>query len=280
MFSKNALDAIGQVTGPDVGGSHLAGGNVFLFDLDALVPSPFGRMDHDFESYLRDFAQSHPCYLLTSGNYNDVLSRLPGSVCAAFKGIFASCGSELWVGNETQIRHEHLFSDDLYEFVAKVVQQSVYPNKEAPLLECGSATLRLSLAGIRSTAGQQKAYRTWEQEHRELDVIADELKVRFPDHSVCRDSDISLMITPNTFTSARVQEHILKRHKASRLVAYFTNRSAVGYARPLCEALLTSDVVSTVNGPSDVSQLLSYEMRSAPTAGQPVEAVSHQLQEA
>ncbi|MCV0423861.1 MAG: hypothetical protein K5905_00155 [Roseibium sp.] len=280
MFSKVAFEAIGQVTGPEIVDPLAAGEKVFLFDLDVLVASRFGRMDHEFAGYVREFARSHPCYLLTSANYSEVMSRLPGSVRHAFEGVFASCGTELWVNNEILIRHEHLFSDDLYEFVAKAVQQSAYSGKEAPLLECGSATLRLSLAGIRSTAGQQMAYRRWEREHRELDVIADEMKARFPDHTVCRDSDISLMITPNTFTSARVHEHILKRHKASRLIAYFANRSAGGFAKPLCDALLTSDVVSTVNGPSDVSQLLSYEMRSAPDAGQRPHTMNRMLQEA
>jgi hypothetical protein len=261
MFPKAVFAPVGQVSGPVAPEGPGCRPNVFLFDLDALVPSPFGRVNEGFASYLKGFAGLAPCYLMTSANYNDVLSRLTESVRHAFAGIFAAAGTELWNKDEVQVRHDHNFSDDLYEFIVKVVQASPYPHKLALMLDCGASTLRVQLAGTRSTWRQRDAYAAWESEHRELPAVMNEFRVRFPGHRIHRDSETSLLIIPEGFSTALVRNHISERHKTAHLIAYLSPRAAETYAQPLCEAMLGKDVLSVVAGPSDVSQLLSYEKR-------------------
>lgn len=270
MLPHSKITSVGRVTGPLSGAEGEGKTDVFLFDLDALVPSPFGRMDDEFARYLTRFAEQRTCYLLSSSNYADVMTRLPAYVRQAFAGVFASAGTELWGKHDVLVRHEHDFSDDLYEFLVKVVQTSAFPDKCSPVLDNGSATIRMLLAGTRSTANQRKSYLAWEREHQELPAIMKEFQVRFPDHRVYRDSDTSLLITPASFSTALVRSHILKRHKTARLISYLAPQSAASYAAPLCEALLNSDVLSQVSAPSDVSQLLSYEMRHLSGAELPV----------
>jgi len=260
MLPYSKFTSVGQVSSPLSRG----GRTVYLFDLDALVPSPFGRLDEDFARYLAEFASHRPCYLLSNTSFADVMTRLPSYVRHAFAGVFAAAGTELWGKHDVLVRHEHDFSDDLYEFLVKVVQTSAFPEKRSPMLENGSASLRMRLAGTHSTAGQRKAYAQWEHEHKELPAIVNEFRVRFPDHHIFRDSDTSLLILPATFSTALVRSHVLKRHKAARLIGYLSPRSAASYALPLCEALLAGDVLSQVSAPSDVSQLLSYEARQKP----------------
>ncbi|WP_299470740.1 hypothetical protein [uncultured Roseibium sp.] len=235
--------------------------NVFLVDLNSIVTGTFGQMDHDFAAYLRSFALLRPCYLITSVSYNELMTRVPSSVRRAFRGIFVSSGAELWCGDEIVERHEHCFSDDLYEYLVKVVQNSGYPVKIAPVIENGPATLRVCLAGTQATIGQLNAYLEWETEHNELPLIVSELKSKFPDHRVCQDSDASLLISPETLTTALVYRHIAAENEGARLIGYLSERAANSFARPLCETLSSLDQMTAVGGPSDLSQLMRYEIR-------------------
>ncbi|MEL7527331.1 MAG: hypothetical protein AAFN16_16255 [Pseudomonadota bacterium] len=235
--------------------------DVFVFDLAALVPGTCCQIDHDFAVYLRTFANARQCYLLTSVSYNELMARLPTSVRKAFKGVFASSGAELWHADEVVERVEHTFSDDLYEYLVKVVQNSAYPAKDAPLIENGPASLRVCLAGTKASIGQLGTYLNWETEHRELPVIVNELKSKFPDHDVHQDSETSLLVTPVAVSTSRIHRHIASAHAHARIVSCLSRRSADGFAEPFCRSLSDQDLVTEIGGPSDVSQLMSYEMR-------------------
>ncbi|WP_420332202.1 hypothetical protein [Roseibium sp.] len=235
--------------------------DVFVFDLAALVPGTCCQIDHDFAVYLRTFANSRSCYLLTSVSYNELMARLPTSIRKAFKGVFASSGAELWTADEVVERVEHTFSDDLYEYLVKVVQNSAYPAKDAPLIENGPATLRVCLAGTKASIGQLSTYMTWESEHRELPLIVKELQSKFPDHDVYQDSEASLLIAPAAVSTSRVHCHITTAHANARIVSCLSKRSSDGFAEPFCRSLSDADLVTEVGGPSDVSQIMSYEMR-------------------
>jgi hypothetical protein len=278
MFPKPVFAPVGRVTGPVIL-QEMPKNDVFLFDLDALTTNDHGHLDHAFATYLLDFAKLCPCYLFSRANYNEVMLRVPSRVRYAFAGIFSDSGSELWVRNEVLIRHEHDFSDDLYEFVAKVIQKSSYPNKLGPMIDCGSACLRICLAGTRSSVKQIADYLEWEIEHQELPIIMDEFRARFSNYAVYRDTASSLLIMPISFTSAMVQNHIIKRHKSARVVCYLTPRSADGFARPLYNSFSNADIVSQVGGPSDVSQLLSYENRCLAGQEHPIALQHPQFEE-
>ena len=140
----------------------------------------------------------------------------------------------------------------------------------ARLIDSGSATLRVCLAGTRVGRTAKQAYLSWENEHRELDAFVASFERRFPDHAICQDTETSLLITPNSFSTAEVQNQLMRRHKSARVIAYLGNMAAGGYAKPMCDALLRENVLSTVAGPSDVSQLLSYEKRSMKDIDPPV----------
>ncbi len=259
---------IGQVSSPVARPAPGRQQDVFLLDLDALVPATFGRIEEGFATYLKAFARTAPCYLLTSANYNEVMARLTDSLRHAFAGIFAASGTELWERDDVHSRLDHDFSDDLYEFIVKVVQASAYPHKLAPTLDCGSSTLRVRLAGMRSTARQRNAYAAWERERQELTAIMNEFRIRFPDYRIYRDAETGLLIMPEAFSSASVREQILTRHSSARLISYLSRPAAETYAQPLCESLPDTDVHSIVSAPSDVSHLLSYEKRRMSDAGQ------------
>ncbi|GAA0775534.1 hypothetical protein E1180_12785 [Roseibium denhamense] len=261
MFPKAVFAPIGQVTGPIGWKSPAPINDVYVFDLDTLVPSPKGRMDVEFARYLTAFANKRPCYILSNTSITDIMARVPSSLRAACAGLYAAGGTELWVRDELVLQHEHDFSDDLYEFMVKVIQTSAYPEKRAPMLENGSATLRLCIAGYQSTLREIGEYAAWEGEHDELSTIIHEFNARFPDYCIHRDTATSLLIVPKTFSSDLVMRHLLKRHKNARLVGYMTPAASSSYAAALSEAFGSKDVLSIIAGPSDVSQLLSYEFR-------------------
>lgn len=265
MYSNTHFDTVGKVAIPFGTSQDAPRENIFLFDANVLLDINHGEMDHAFAGYLADFAEQRSCYILSNLNYAETASRIPSRLRRRFAGIFASAGTEFWRGNELLVRHDHAFSDEVYEYVARMVLHSAYPNKQAPLIDSGSATLRISLAGTRVGRTAKKAYLAWENEHRELDSFIASFSRRFPDHAICKDTQTSLLITPNSFSTAEVQNQMLRRHKAARVIAYLGKTAAGGYAKPMCDALLSRNVLSTVAGPSDVSQLLSYEKRSIKT---------------
>lgn len=261
MFPQAVFAPVGQVSGPAIIAGAQSRNDVFVFDLDALVPGRFGQMDPAFAAYLCAFAQKRPCYIVSSASYSDMLARLPGHVRSSVAGIFALAGTELWGKYDIQARHEHDFSDELYEFMVKVVQKSRYPAKMAPMLESGSATLRLSLAGSRATSRQLKDYLAWEEENRELREIEREFRVRFPNHEIYQDTATSFLVMPQGLSTALVVRHLKEKHTSARLIGYVTPRFAATYGKPMCEEFAPRDILSAIGGPGDVSQLLSYEMR-------------------
>lgn len=265
MFTNTHFDTVGKVAVPFGTTLNAQRENVFLFDANVLFDSNNREMNHTFASYLADFAEQRSCYLLSNTNYAETVSRIPSRLRRRFAGIFASAGTEFWQGTELLVRHEHDFSDEVYEFVARMVLHSAYPQKQAPLIDSGSATLRICLAGTRVGRTAKQAYLAWETEHRELDSFMSSFERRFPDHAICKDTETSLLITPSSFSSAQVQSQMLRRHKSARVIAYLGKTAAGGYAKPMCDALLSQNVLSTVACPSDISQLLSYEKRSMKT---------------
>lgn len=264
MYSNEQFNSVGQVTELVRDRSKSSRKDVFIFDLSTLFDPHQTEMSQAFADYLVEFADHRSCYLLANLNYAEISYFVPSRVRRAFEGIFASAGTEMWSQNELLVRHEHTFSDDLYEYVAKLVLQSTYPEKKAPLIDCGPATLRVCLAGTRVGRTAKQAYLSWEREHGEIDRIVEMIRHRFPDYTVCKDTDVSVLIMPRTFSTARVQDHVLQRHKSARLVTYLTPAASNGFAKPMCDAFLDTNIVATVAGASDVSQLLSYEMRRIP----------------
>jgi len=261
MMINQTFEAISTVHGPFGQQMQISENDVFLFDIDAVSNAHQREMNHAFASYLSDFARHRACYLLTSCNYAETATRIPSRVRRELAGIFSSAGTELWHRNELLVRHEHSFSDDIYECIVKLLLQSSYPAKQTPLIDCGPATLRICLAGTRAGLAAKRAYLEWEREHGELEKIVEALESRFPDHTVYRDTGVSLLVTPRSYSTALVQTQILKRHKSARLVAYLCETAADGFAAPLCDAFQEGDIVAKVGGASDVSQLLSYENR-------------------
>lgn len=261
MFTNTHFNTIGKVTVPFGAVQGAEQENIFLFDANVLVDANNREMDHTFARYLADFAEQRSCYLLSNMHYAETASRLPSWLRRRFAGVFASAGTEFWRGTDLLVRHDHNFSDEVYEYVARMVLQSAYPKKQAPSIDSGSATLRICLAGTRVGRTEKRAYLAWENDRRELDAFIASFERRFPDHAICKDTETSLLITPNSFSTAEVQNQLMRRHKSARVIAYLGKMAAVGYAKPMCDALLSQNVLSTVAGPSDVSQLLSYEKR-------------------
>lgn len=262
MFTNTHFNAVGEVAVPFGAMQDAQHENVFLFDANVLVDANNREMNHSFAGYLADFAEQRSCYLLSNMNYAETVSRIPTRLRRQLAGVFASAGTEFWRGNEVLVRHEHAFSDEVYEYVARMVLHSAYPEKQAPLIDSGSASLRICLAGTRIGRTAKQTYLAWENEHRELEALMASFARRFPDHAICKDTETSLLITPNSFSTAEVQNQLLRRHKSARVIAYLGNMTAGGYAKPMCDALLRENVLSTVAGPSDISQLLSYEKRA------------------
>ncbi|MTI43062.1 hypothetical protein JM93_02967 [Roseibium hamelinense] len=237
------------------------GQDLYLFDLEALVPSVHGRMDPGLEQYVTDFAEKHPCYIVTSYGYHVVLRTLPEHVRCVAAGIYAASGAEIWKTDQPVHQEDHLFRDSLYEFMAQVVQRSTYPDKKAPLLDVGPASLRLDIPGQRATVRERQAYLRWENTHSELANIVHEFTARFPDYQICRDGMTSLLITHRNFSARSTLTGIKADHPEGRILGYFRPSSLAGYAADMAAGLQPQDLIAEVNGPSDLAQLLKYEER-------------------
>lgn len=261
MFPQAVFAPIGQVSGPVISPGTTQKKDVFLFDLEGLTSNALSHMEHAFAGYLREFLDERECYLLSRNSYNDACTRLPLSVLRRFTGVFASCGTELWAGQQLVDCHDHAFSDDLYEFVVNVVRKSAYYERTPPLIDQGAACLRICLAGIRASAAQQRMYELWEKKNRELPEIIREFQFRFPDYAIYQDTATSLLILPDSYSPASIRHHIQTHQKQARLISYLHKDTAEGFAQPLCAALPSTDILSRIAGPSDVSQLMSYEIR-------------------
>ncbi|QDG77372.1 hypothetical protein [Labrenzia sp. PHM005] len=261
MFPQAVFAPIGQVSGPVITQAMPRGEDAFLFDLEALLSNTLSHMDYSFADYLREFLDERKCYLLSRNSFNDACSRLPSSVLRRFAGVFASCGTELWVDQQLVDCHDHAFSDDLYEFVVNVVRKSAFYERTPPLIDQGAACLRICLAGVRASAAERRKYELWEKKAQELPEIVREFQFRFPKYAIYQDTATSLLILPDSFSLVSIRKQIETHQKPARLISYLHVNTAKGFAKPLCDALPRTDVLSKIAGPSDVSQLLSYEVR-------------------
>lgn len=261
MFPHSVFAPFGRVVGPIVSDNDNEMKDVFLFDMDVLLPSAATPLDDCTLAALTHFVQCAPCYLLTSASYKTVVELFPSLLRLGFAGIYANAGTEFWRGHTPIWRDAHIFPETLRAFVEEVRQTSQYRHGCMEILDEGSATLRICLAGMKSSARQRRAYLAWEQTHQELPFILSEFRRRFPTYRIFQDSDASLLIVPRHLSSVRVHQHLLETQTNARIIGYLSPSAYRTYARGFAAATAPSDVVSVVSTPANVRQLLSYEER-------------------
>lgn len=250
-----------QRLGPSAIGLSGSYQDCYIFDLEALCHGLEGRLNEAAADKVSNWARQHPSYLIASSRYHVLTDRVPEQLRSAFAGIFASAGTEFWQQDRSISQSRHQFTDDVYEFVARVAHTSRYPEKQAPLIECGSGTLRLSLAGGNATRIQCDAFLDWDKEAGELNSIVSAFERRFTDYRMFRDQHCSLLINHQSSTSSQIFTRLEDLHPGARIVGFAQASSIEGYALPLFEAACDLRRVMSVDTPSDVLQLLRYEER-------------------
>lgn len=250
-----------QIPSPATIGLIGANRDCYIFDLDALCHGFAGRLNEAAVETILCWAQRHPSYLIASSNYHELTDRVPEQVRSAFAGVFASAGTEFWQQDRSVSQNTHLFTDDVYEFVARVAQTSPYPEKQAPLIDCGPGTLRLTLAGRNATPPQRNAFLDWDKETGELDSILSAFENRFSDYRMCRDQSCSLLISHRSSTSSQILTTLDDLHPDAHVVGFASVLSLEGYARPLVQAAGHQHNMMAVDTPCDILQLLRYEER-------------------
>ncbi|MTH99856.1 hypothetical protein [Roseibium sp. RKSG952] len=257
FMNSSTLDVLGPVP-PSSNGSA---GDIYLFDLDVLSTSRRARMDDGFAQVLTAWARKHPCYLVTSHNYQTVLSVVPQPLRHAMRENHASSGTEVWQNDASVRHHDHPFRDSIYEFLAQVVRRSSYEEKRAPLLDSGPACLRIDIAGHKATAAQRKAYLEWETGTRERAEIISEFAIRYPDYQICQNGETGILITHKDYSPNTVVQALSANHPDGRILGYFSPMSACGYAAAMADSLEKPNMFAEIAGPSDLAQLLKYEER-------------------
>lgn len=250
-----------QIPGPSAIGLTGRNRDCYIFDLDALCHGFTGPLDEAAVETILRWAQKHPSYLIASPCYRELTDRVPEQFRSAFAGIFASAGTEFWVRDSSISQSTHLFSDDVYEFVARTAHTSRYPKKQAPLIECGPGALRLTLAGRNATRLQRDAYLEWDKETGEQSSIVSAFESRFSDYRMCRDQNCSLLISHVSTSSLQILTTLRDLHSGARIVGFAHALSLEGYVRPLFQTSGHQHNVIAVDTPSDILQLLRYEER-------------------
>lgn len=259
MFPQAVFAPVGQVSGPFVTDGINPQTDVFLFDLDALVGDTFGPIDEPLASILSDFTLENVCYLLTSSNYGEVMKRLSPELRQRFHGIFAASGTELWQKNSMQVLHKHAFSSELYDYLVKDFQSGNHPENLQLQLSCGFATLRVSLELRLFTERTSIPGAMLKREQLELARMMFGVRDLFPEYRVFKDTDRSILITPGSYSTSLLYDHLRSQYSSMRLVSYLSRHTADSYGENLREAMGEDDVYNAASAPNEVLQLLSYE---------------------
>ncbi|WP_417668721.1 hypothetical protein [Roseibium sp.] len=274
-FSINTDKSLGPVPF----GSSRGMTDVYLFDLDCLAHSQDRSVDRELADALGVWAQSHPCYIMSSRHYSGVVSRLSEEFQAQLSGVFASSGTDFWVGDNSENQAEHVFCDEVYEFLSQVVRKCAYPDKVPPLIDCGPGSMRLCLIGRNPTAAQRQAFHAFDAEHRDMRRIQDEFRLRFPEYRIFEDRSCGLLIERVSVDSSLIAGEINMRHRNARIIAFAGEAEIEGYAAPLWQQFASHTGIA-VSGPSDVWQLLRYEQRRHEEHGTGTKAPRPQFEEA
>jgi len=261
MRSSNFNALLNEALGPVQVANDERLEDVYLFDLESLVSSVNSQIDAPLCSFLIDWAQEHPCYIVTAYDYQTVIQTLPSPLRRAQAAVFACSGADVWRQDQPAIHKEHLFDDAIYEFLAQVIQNSNYPDKKVPAVTAGPATLRLDIPGQNASIRQRKAYMDWEKSVGELRDIMYEFAVRFPEYRICRHGLSGLLIIHKAFSPSQSVHFLKALHPNAGLLGFFRPGSTSGYASELAAHFAKMDMYAEVGGPSDLAQLLKYEER-------------------
>ncbi|WP_150523542.1 hypothetical protein [Roseibium sediminis] len=259
MFPQAVFAPVGQVSGPFVTDGVNPQTEVFLFDLDALVGKTRGPIDEPLASILSEFAMENICYLLTSSNYGEVMKRLSPELRESFQGIFAASGTELWQNNSIQVVHKHAFSAELYDYLVKDFQSGNHPDNLQLQLSCGVATLRVSLELRVFSERSSIPDALLRREQLELARMMFGVRDLFPEYRVFKDTEHSVLITPASFSTSLVYDHLQSKHSSMRLVSYMSRQTSNSYGENLRKAMGEDDIFNAASAPNEVLQLLSYE---------------------
>ena len=210
---------------------------LLVFDVDGTLTGPRRRMHEDFSRFFQSICRNFPVFLVSGSDMPKLEQQLPRQVIDLVSGIFACSGNEFVLGGQPIYRMEHLFSEELTQYLADFVNASRYPVRTGNHLETRTGTLNVSIVGRNADHKQRMDYYSADASNGERNRLIEQLTQRFPEYEANVGGQISVDVTPRGWNKSRVYSELSKRYPGRPIAFFGDNMHTGGNDRPLGDAV-------------------------------------------
>lgn len=171
-----------------------------IFDVDGTLCDPKQPMDPDFAEWFRRFIhvnqiQENRVFLVTGGNWDETNHQLGSDICHAVDFCCNELGNVIRYRGKLTNSPVMKFSDQLFDFIDQLIDQSVYSIKHTHSIKVNQCTVSFSVAGVFCSQEQRQRYSIFDKASGERDHMCANINRKFPNLTAQKGGDTSVDIT-------------------------------------------------------------------------------------
>jgi len=183
----------------------------FLFDVDGTLTDPCKSINRNFFKYFKRWIAFHPTYLVSGSKFSQIRDQVGVDVIDECKGVFSCMGNEYWVGDSLLYQNKLDLKSDVYDFLLLQLENSPWETRSEPHFDERSGMLNFSILGRGASFELRNAYKKWDEENQERQIIAKEFNLRFSNKynlEALVGGEISLDIQEKGMDKGQIIKHL------------------------------------------------------------------------
>lgn len=213
---------------------------VLIFDVDGTLAQSGQKIDPSFADFLMSFWLMENCYLVSGSHMEKLRSQLPSKLINSAMGVFASSGSEFYIGDEAQYIHEHSFPAELMDYCKQLIELSPFCWRTGNHVDVRPGLLNVSVVGKNADRLDRKRYVDFDKVAGEREYLASSIMRLFPNYEVTLGGQISIDISPKGWNKGRVFAELEKLHPHAEIIFFGDRLEVGGNDKPLADRLLSA----------------------------------------
>ena len=180
-------------------------GRVYIFDVDGTLTPSRRTMTEDFLEFFNGWSKRNSFWLVSGSDLDKMKEQVPEYILERAEGIFTCGGNQMWrEGSSRQwptewlLKYENKFTppQNLLTYLGDRVRMSETPIMATKHIEDRGSMLNFSVVGRDCSLEERAKYFEWDKQVREREIIANEVKRRWPELDAVIGGQISIDIAP------------------------------------------------------------------------------------
>jgi phosphomannomutase len=153
----------------------------FVFDVDGTLTDSRQKIDGSFSDFFLDFCRSNEVHLVTGSDKPKTVEQLGIGIFDSVKSSHNCSGNEVWVRDTLVSKNEWNPSQELLEYLQRLLDKSKFPIRTGNHIEIRTGTLNFSIVGRNANMEQRKQYIEWDKSTNERERLVEYVTHRFDD---------------------------------------------------------------------------------------------------